>query len=1432
MSSILGRLKSTAYYSDEYFNHHHILTYQSFLLNMNFLKSLFRKFFEEEISSLQKQIHSQQRAMEEKDVTISAFQHEKNHLDSQINDYNQQIAGLNDQVHSLQKIIGDLVKRDSKKQSLINSKKEQINEYIHQLTILTSSNNKLESLVQDQRQKINDNEILIQRLEDDLGLIQRQVESFNDAKASLEIQITELRSQLSEEKILCQSKEKEIVEKSNNIRAKEAELLALEESATSLKEEVKRLTDIVFDCKCQIDVLNSENNTLKSEKHELEMKLNELQNKQIDEELLTALRNDNKQKQENISSLEIKIQQLNEELSIIKLNKTDTENLLIEKERECKKLKQEIHAISTQLDGVSDTKNALKQAEKRIVELENKLRNSPTLNDLSKRDQEIESLRSKIQYYENEISKLKSNLQSEPAPIPVPPILVDKPIEPTTPTSANEPKEHKHSPRYRKPEFPYPKRPVASSKEVVTVDFPVIENDNVYSQTSRLIDKVFNHRSNSYITANEIFLHKSVEEISRMRFELEEASRTGVPYLTCPCCGNMVKISSRSVGFGLKSKEIQYFTHAIKNIPCDLKRDNSYTISIDNKGENEENDFSYLKELRKLLAASLRTELSFNKGLSDVKDCIYINSDELPIMKRRLADVTARYKDLDLVFELVTPATHIARVHDRDIFYLINRRQVFWVFGLESIVDYNELRRSVSKDIFFTNKRNVFVFDLEAQKESERRGELMLKCNWLDEEGSWYYQIEKNGKNGILVSIDQIHFEEDSCRPYFYDADEPYFLKHPTAERPLKLSRAELMKNIIEAWNYEQDRKRSIEQMLRENRGVEAYSDGEKWGFKFGETIFIETIFDAKPLMLGDFAKIEKAGKFGVVNKYGEYRLQPEYERVELIPNGYILYAAKGSWHLFGVIDPITSFTLQDEITISTISKKSSIYHLIIKKNLFKGQQPEEFYFIGNEIFKKNNISGTWSLWQSKGEKVTDITWDSIEFTSEDNIKVSVNGRTQLLALDGTVIEEQKYKSENTLSNGNTIVESFEGYWGIIDDNETEIVSPIYNAIIPIDETYLKFQKGNRWGIILSTGKIIAEPIYNSVDGFDGEYFKVTKPNVIKGWGYLSGKVDINGKSVSEIVVQTNGETSITKSFEKFGLETKGNILIPHIYDSLYYWGNNKYIAKKDGRMGIIDTQNNILIDFEWTSITPLKDGRSTISNETVQKKIDNNLKIVEDEVINLQEGYKKIKLGGKWGILDPQGQVIVDYLYDEISTFRGRLVGIINGSLIKLNAYYPYRLAMRAKNLGIDNSKDLVESFGVKFQAFSKRKNPTKGEEVSVILMNWSSSMKLPMVDLYDSKKLSKRARHIDKPTDFAIGDTFDIEVKSLINAKGKVKGKIKGVTISLSNGMTSYIYKHDFNASGIEISTVKVDDTFRVTKLGYDEELDRTKWRVVKIQ
>lgn len=1412
---------------------------------MKFLKSIFRDLFSEEISSLQKQIQSFHLAVTEKNATINRIIQEKQSLEAYINSCNHEIFRLRNQEKILSSTImikvSELTSQSlrltalenslSSKQSEAHILKWSISENIKKAQSLVSENKKLNNKITDLNQLISDNNVKIRQLENSLKFAHQHVERLNTKKNTLENKIAELNNQFNEEKKITTAKEKEILKNADEIRAKETDLLELKDLNESLQNEVNRLSTILSECKDEISTITSKNFALESEHLELVAKLEELQSRQVDVELLTAQKNDIKQKQDNITSLETENQRLNEEISDLHIQKANNDSTLAETEQECEYLKKELQNLSTKLEGISKTEKNLKSAEMRIAELENKLSNSPTSDELITRDKIIEKLKTKISEYEKKISELEAQSSFSHR-------------QESTKTESHSPGSIKFDsatnavPKYSKPKFPYRKKPIAPSKDVITVDFPIIENDNVYSLTERMIDKVFNHRSNSYITANEIFLRKPTEEISRIRFELEKATKTGVPYLTCPCCGNMVKISSRRVGFGLNRREVQYFTHAVRNLPCDLKRDNFYTLTIE-EGEMGSNDFSYLNELRHILASFLTTDISKNKGISNVEECTYIYSDKLSKIKR-LADVAARYNDIDLVFELVTPTTNIARVHDRDIFYLISNRQVFWIFGLEAIVDYNELKRSVSKDIFFTNKRNVFVFDLDAQQESKIRGELMLKCNWLDEDGEWYFQFDKNGKNGILVSLDQIHFDPDDCRPYYHDADAPFYLKHPLTERPPKNSREKMKEDFIKAWNYDQELKRAIEQIIKENSGVKAYSDGKKWGFMFNDIVFIDPIFDSKPVILGNFAKVEKDSKFGVVNRYGEYRLKPQYERVELLPNGYILYADRDKWYLLDVIEPVSIYSTQDEVIVSTISKPSSIYRVVIRKRLFKAQQPEELYFIGNEIFKKDNWTGKWSLWQSNGEKITDISWDSFELTSEDTIKVSVNGRVQLLSLDGAVIEEQKYKSENRIDTDCTIVETFDDLYGIVDGNGTEIVAPIYDEITPLDKGYLRYKVENLWGIITVTGKVITDTLYHSIDGFDGEYFSVTILNKMKGWGYLSGKVDLTGKPVSEFVTKTETGASITKSFEKFGLEKDNIILIPHIYESLSYWGediyqgNGKYIAQKDGKFGIIEEHNDVLLEFEYSSISPLVDSRSTVKKGISQYQIDSNLKIVEELVINLQDGFKKIKLGGKWGILDPQGQVIVDFHYDEISTFRGRLVGIINGDAIKLNAYYPYKLSMEGEFAGyITPSGSKKPHSYITIGNVLFRQNDTickpKGSMVKVCLINMTSTDKYPTVKLSEDIVFSRKARHIDKPEDYITGESYKAEISAIIESTTR-KGKyyIKGFDIEMDHDSTSHIYKRDIIRCGLNPSELSVGDKLIVTKLGYNEELDCTIWRI----
>lgn len=800
--------------------------------------------------------------------------------------------------------------------------------------------------------------------------------------------------------------------------------------------------------------------------------------------------------------------------------------------------------------------------------------------------------------------------------------------------------------------YPYRQKPTASVFELLTKDFPPIENENANRYTDRTINCIFNHRSNSMLMANDIFMKKSAEEISKIRIDLEDAVRLGIPYLTCPSCGNHVKISSRNVGYGEHRREVQFFTHAKRNIECDLKQTSS-EISI-SEDDYQKYDSEVLREFRRNLTEALGMSASKNKGISEVKENEYVNSAENPLMKRRLADVTAKYNSHDLVFEIVTPITNIARFRDKEIFYYLNKKQVLWIFGMDSITDYSELTRAISKDILYFYKRNVFLFDLEAQLESKRRGELILKCNWLDENGEWYYQKDKQGKNGILISIDEITFDAN-YRPYYFDADEAYYRKNSDESEPVLDSIEELNRKISETYAYDRQRDAALNEMRLSNRGVQAYFNGFKWGFKYGDVIFIEPAFDCITKICDYYAIVEKQQKFGVVDRCGNIQLQPEYDMVELLANGRILYCNSGHWYIFGVIEPIAKYYPNDKILFKTISKENDIYCLILAHGSEADLPIEKYYFIDTKIVKKDQVSGKWRLWQSEDEVSADELWDDFKLIPELGFMIKSDDSPFPQDTDDTLKSKSQSTKSKKYSKQTKNPDSKKLYgWDLDDEScdgmEREDFDPTNNDNVKV---------------IIDDDTVYADS--------DGEVLNLHTHNPINENSYIADNE--TGYRISQ---NNSGKYGVTKNAIN---------IIPYRYDSLVSWGINKYIATQNNRYGIIDINNNILLDLQYTYISEMINGKSIVKTVNSEFLLYDNL----TRVIPIEYGLKKTMLKNKWGIEDKYGNILVDFIYDEITSYNNTLIGIFGKYIEDLKIHYPKPLGFLALNNSKVNGKNFV---------------------------------------------------------------------------------------------------------------------------------------------
>lgn len=222
-----------------------------------------------------------------------------------------------------------------------------------------------------------------------------------------------------------------------------------------------------------------------------------------------------------------------------------------------------------------------------------------------------------------------------------------------------------------------------------------------------------------------------------------------------------------------------------------------------------------------------------------------------------------------------------------------------------------------------------------------------------------------------------------------------------------------------------------------------------------------------------------------------------QYDKVEVLPNNLTLYSDGEDWYLLGIDDPLASYNNNDEVKTTILSDKYQIYNLSIKKNVFIGQKPIEYYFFEDKIFKFDKSSKIWTLWYSNDEILSSSS-DDINVTDDNQLKLIKEDTVLYIDSDGTISEEAymdepEYLEQIPLKNGYFIVKLIDGYWGIVDDENNYAVLAQYNMISPINGKYLRFQAGNKWGVMSIEGDILIDAKYNSIESYSDGGFVVTK---------------------------------------------------------------------------------------------------------------------------------------------------------------------------------------------------------------------------------------------------------------------------------------------------------------------------------------------------
>ena len=377
----------------------------------------------------------------------------------------------------------------------------------------------------------------------------------------------------------------------------------------------------------------------------------------------------------------------------------------------------------------------------------------------------------------------------------------------------------------------------------------------------------------------------------------------------------------------------------------------------------------------------------------------------------------------------------------------------------------------------------------------------------------------------------------------------------------------------------------------------------------------------------------------------------------------------------------IVSPTYDDMIVIPDNSKGVFIctYDVDYSKNTYKTK-------VVNEK-NKEVISGYETI-----EAIENYDKDNTLWYEKDILKVKKDGKYGLIDFKGRQIVSCEYDSITALKGTtNSLLTIKDGQKGIIDNTGAVIIENKYKNIKAISEKYengyiVQDSSTDKYGVINWNKKVALENKYEEIKEVygNGNYYIVKqngKWQIVdkEGTGYLVDKFTD--------IISINNENAIVKQSEKYGVVSikDAKKIIDYKYDEIKIGTSENYIVKTNNKYGIIDSEGKTLIEAKYKSIVyrdSINIFEATNENYT-SDLIDSDMKVKLTGIvsaIDIDNGYMKIRVGneykyynfkfeekqskdifknntiflskkdGKYGFVNGDGIVVVDYTYDDAS--------------------------------------------------------------------------------------------------------------------------------------------------------------------------------------
>jgi|GEM_PF-431248 len=277
-----------------------------------------------------------------------------------------------------------------------------------------------------------------------------------------------------------------------------------------------------------------------------------------------------------------------------------------------------------------------------------------------------------------------------------------------------------------------------------------------------------------------------------------------------------------------------------------------------------------------------------------------------------------------------------------------------------------------------------------------------------------------------------------------------------------------------------------------------------------------------------------------------------------------------------------------------------------------------------------------------------------------------------------STITSFRYDSAAHFSEGRAAV-GLNGRYGFIDERGIEVIPLIYDQVFAFDGEMARVVYSGNFGIIDRYGEVLVPFIYNYISEWSvfnratGGEFTRELVSVRRGnyWGFIN----LENFSVLPIVYDAvgvcylSGVVPVSRDGRWGFMDSNGNEIVPLEFDWAGRFTEGRGVVRSDGKYGFVDARGEEVIPFVFGSVNFFSEHRALVSidgyyygfigiiGESITPKI-----YTPDGFgypTQMRFGFARVRLDGKVGVMDRAGNVVIPFIYDDISPFHNGIAAV-----------------------------------------------------------------------------------------------------------------------------------------------------------------------------